>query len=542
MNRWRTALTQRNLRLASGLVLLSYIAAHLINHALGLLSLAAAERGLALAVAIWHSLPGTVLLYGAVAIHVTLALRAIYERRTLRMPPLELLRILLGLGIPLLLIGHVVQTRLAWELHEIAPRYARTVWGLWLSDGEARQLAMLVPGWLHGCLGVHFAFGRRRLYQRLALPLFGLALLVPVLGGLGFLAMAKELASDDTLRPRLDALAAMAPAARESLLGWRETVLAIYLGAIAAIFGARALRGVVERRRGRLLEITYPGRRLRVPRGWSVLEASRSHHLPHLSMCGGRARCTTCRVRISSGLAHCPPPAAAERSALARIGAGSDVRLACQLRPTGDVAVVPLLSPASRTPTPAAWPATVERELVLVEVRWRNQAAFAASHLPQDAVFAAQTLADGASRALEAAGAAIAERRADGVLAVFGLEGTPTQAGIDALAAARGLATMLDALAAQHARAFGSPLDWLVAVHSGRSTVGRFADGGLLVAGSALPALRALQAEAPPALALVVSVAALRRAGETPAEGPVDAFGGVPVQCVRPPEASTVSP
>ena len=33
-----------------------------------------------LAVAVWHSLPGTVLLYGAAALHVALAFLAIYER------------------------------------------------------------------------------------------------------------------------------------------------------------------------------------------------------------------------------------------------------------------------------------------------------------------------------------------------------------------------------------------------------------------------------------------------------------------------------
>jgi adenylate cyclase len=84
--------TLRDVRLASGLVLFTYIATHLANHALGLASVALAERALALAVAVWHSLAGTLLLYGAAAIHIALAFAAIYRRRTLRMPPLELVR------------------------------------------------------------------------------------------------------------------------------------------------------------------------------------------------------------------------------------------------------------------------------------------------------------------------------------------------------------------------------------------------------------------------------------------------------------------
>src|SRR6266496_416464 len=187
-------MTRRDLRLGSGLVLFAYIAAHLANHALGLVSVNAAEAGLRVAVAFWHSLPGTVLLYGAAGIHLALALVAVYERRTLRMPAPEALRIALGFGIPLLLIGHFTSTRFAFELYGLRSDYARIVWALWTSDGEGRQLALLAPGWLHGCLGLNFALGRRLLYQRMRPLLFGAALLLPVLAALGFLAMGRELA------------------------------------------------------------------------------------------------------------------------------------------------------------------------------------------------------------------------------------------------------------------------------------------------------------------------------------------------------------
>src|ERR1700682_3084266 len=62
-------MTRRDLRLGSGLVLFAYVTAHLTNHALGLVSVSVAEAGLRVAVAFWHSHPGTVLLYGAAAIH-----------------------------------------------------------------------------------------------------------------------------------------------------------------------------------------------------------------------------------------------------------------------------------------------------------------------------------------------------------------------------------------------------------------------------------------------------------------------------------------
>lgn len=135
-------ITRRELRLATGLVMFSYVAIHFIDHALGLVSLDLAEQALGLTVEVWGSLAGSVLLYGAAAIHVTLALLAVYERRTLRMPAAQAVRIALGLGMPVLLIGHVAATRMAAELYALAPTYHRIVWALWVSDGEGWQLTM----------------------------------------------------------------------------------------------------------------------------------------------------------------------------------------------------------------------------------------------------------------------------------------------------------------------------------------------------------------------------------------------------------------
>lgn len=64
----RFNLSRRDLRRGSGLVLFVYVTSHFANHALGLVSLAAAEAGLRIAVSVWHSLPGTLLLCGAAAV------------------------------------------------------------------------------------------------------------------------------------------------------------------------------------------------------------------------------------------------------------------------------------------------------------------------------------------------------------------------------------------------------------------------------------------------------------------------------------------
>src|ERR1041385_3942818 len=107
-----------------------------------------------------------------------------------------------------------------------------------------------------------------------------------------------------------------------------------YAAAIALVFVARGVRLVREHHAG-LITISYPDREGRVPKGLSVLEASLRFNIPHASVCGGRARCSTCRVRVVSGRESLPPPSPREAFVLQRVGVAENpaIRLACQLRP-----------------------------------------------------------------------------------------------------------------------------------------------------------------------------------------------------------------
>ncbi|MEE8499016.1 MAG: adenylate/guanylate cyclase domain-containing protein, partial [Kiloniellales bacterium] len=79
----------RRLYLISGLILFAYLLTHLVNHALGLISLEALEAGRLAFLLLWRNPPMTLLLYGALAGHIGLALRSLYRRRRLRMPAWE---------------------------------------------------------------------------------------------------------------------------------------------------------------------------------------------------------------------------------------------------------------------------------------------------------------------------------------------------------------------------------------------------------------------------------------------------------------------
>jgi adenylate cyclase len=465
--------TRRTLRLASGLVLFSYIALHLINHALGLVSLDTAEAGLGIAMAVWSSWPGTVLLYGAAAIHVLLALWAVYERRTFRLPPAELLRIALGFTLPILLIGHAAATRLAYELFGLQTDYAHVVSNLWLSDSQGMQLGLLAPGWLHGCLGLHFAFNRRPLYQQLRLVLFSAALLLPVFSAFGFIAMGRELATHPAAAAAaLDYLSPGNAAQRIAIAQWRDGLLIGYFAIIGAAFGARAIRNMLERGRKRLVAISYPGRTVRVPRGWSVLEASRGFHLPHAAMCGGRARCSTCRVRVTAGDDFCATAEADERATLDRIGAPPDVRLACQLRPRGDISVVPLVRTERPNYRPTAPRPSAEREIVVLFCDFLNRGELAGEHLPQDLLYVLTLYVEALGNAIRAAGGTLSYVELDSVCALFGLERGPAQAARQALQAAGAIEGAMADLNERLGRQWDCKVKIAVTIHAGRAAVG----------------------------------------------------------------------
>ncbi|WP_160777594.1 adenylate/guanylate cyclase domain-containing protein [Stappia sediminis] len=71
--------------------------------------------------------------------------------------------------------------------------------------------------------------------------------------------------------------------------------------------------------------------------GESVLSAALRAGLPMANACGGIAKCSTCRIWILNGGENCPEREGAESDLAGKLGFAARIRLACQLRPSGDV-------------------------------------------------------------------------------------------------------------------------------------------------------------------------------------------------------------
>jgi adenylate cyclase len=240
--------TLRRLQLGSGVVMLIYVFLHLINHALGIWSLELAGQGLTLAMRLWHSAPGTVLLYCSAGLHFALALHTIYGRRYWALPPAEWIRLWAGLSLPLLLIRHAVGTRLAASLYGFEPNYERIVISLITSGTQGLQLALLAPGWIHGCLGLWFRVRHHAKVQRAKPAFFALLVLLPLMSAAGFVRMMRAVVVMHAILPTPDPKLV---AHQLALDAWRHNLVAIYLALVISAFVAGQTRNWFERRRMR---------------------------------------------------------------------------------------------------------------------------------------------------------------------------------------------------------------------------------------------------------------------------------------------------
>ena len=518
----------RRVRLFSGIVMLAYVTMHLLNHAVGLVSLPAMEAVLAYVGGAWSTPPAQALLYGSFLVHYSLALWALWERRTLRLRAGELAQIVLGFAIPILLARHVVGTRIAEDFFGAdTGHYAYLLWvyfvhAPWLG---ALQMLTLVVAWTHAMLGLHYWLRVRPWYARVQPAALVVAVLVPVLALLGAIEAGRQvaaLAADPAWsRAAFAQMRVPSPRTAHELDQITAALAWFFGGLIVVVLLARLVRRMWQRRHG-LIRIDYPdGRFIDVVPGTSVLEASRLAGIPHAQICGGRGRCSTCRVRVRGEIGSLDPPGDTEQRVLRRIGATTpNVRLACQLRPKGRVEVTPLLPPfayAADARRRVDIAQGSEREIAILFADIRGFTALSEGRLPYDVVFILNRYFAAVGRAVESVGGRVDKFLGDGVMALFGIE-SGAQAGCrEALTAARLMSERMGELNASLRDELERPLRIGIGIHAGPIIIGEMGYGGataITAIGDAVnTASRLEELTKEFAVELVVSENVVRRAG-----------------------------
>jgi adenylate cyclase len=225
-------------------------------------------------------------------------------------------------------------------------------------------------------------------------------------------------------------------------------------------------------------------------------------------------------VRVTAGEEFCPPPASDEHATLERIGAPPDVRLACQLRPQGDVSVVPLVRTARPIYRPTAPQRSREREVVVLYCDVRNREEPANDHLPQDILYVLTLYVEGVGNAIRASGGTLSFVAVDSICALFGHEGARDNPAQDALRAAGAIEGVLADLNNRLGRQHGGKMDVAVSIHVGRAAVGEVGSSEppvLMAIGEAIEAAQAVRhAAADRGRAFAISQAVYDGAGLRP--------------------------
>jgi adenylate cyclase len=472
----------RQIRLVCGLVLFAYLVSHFLNHALGNVSLDALAAGVHYHILFWQFLPVAIVFYGAALVHSGLGIWALYQRRQFSWKAMEPLQLLLGLSIPGLIMAHLVGVRFAQALFGTEKLYPQVFYADWVVAPPKMWMlfALLIVAWIHGCIGLYFWLRMRAFFKRTAPFLLAAAVLLPTLAMLGIYqggrTVARQGASAEWRAENLSQRKVNTPAEADTLDRITSAILIGYFGLIGLALLARGARALNERRSGMIMLSYGNGKTIRVPKGLSVLEASLRHRVPHASVCGGRARCSTCRIRVIGDCTSLPEPSQREAFVLDRVGSESDpaIRLACQLRPETDLSFFQIFLPHTSAAGVASAPSHIgeERYLVSMFVDMRSSTRLAENRLPFDTVFIVNRFLGAVSQAVIECGGQPNQFLGDGQLALFGLHTNRQNACRQALRAAAMIGANVAELNQFLKHDLREPIRFGIGIHGGEVIVG----------------------------------------------------------------------
>ncbi|MEP3917400.1 adenylate/guanylate cyclase domain-containing protein [Ascidiaceihabitans sp.] len=474
---WQGNLATR-LRIGSGLILFAYAFFHFINIGLGLVSPTWMDAFQDSRQWITRSAIGSVVLYAAFGIHAILAFVKLAGRRTLRMPVWEAVQIILGLMIPALLITHIVHTRAAHEILNVDDQMGYImvlIHGTW--SGLKQSLLLLIV-WVHGCAGLHFWLRPLPWWHRWQPALIGCAVLVPAFALAGFLVEGRRLvaafADEDTQLDMMDNYNWPGPSEFAFLVKTTEWALTVFGAVILLVVGYYLLRKTLARRRA--VSVHYiDGPAITAPKGLTLLEMSRANGVPHTALCGGKGRCTTCRVVVEEGLDLLHPPSEAEAKSLAAVGAGPKTRLACQIKPTDPTTVFRVFQDGRKRRAHATQ--GEEKELAVLFLDMRGFTARTTGQLPYDVVFLLNRFFDAVVPAVTRNNGTIDKYMGDGFLAVFETADAHSSAQA-ALRATMGIAKALASFNVQLNAEGQPPVAIGIGVHLGDVVLGEIGAAG----------------------------------------------------------------
>ena len=210
----------------------------------------------------------------------------------------------------------------------------------------------------------------------------------------------------------------------------------------------------------------------------TILQVSLRAEIPHTHVCGGHARCSTCRVLIVEGIEHCAPRNSKEQLMAERLAFGPIIRLACQTTLTGNVKLRRLVLDDEDTALvdqskPGATVSSVgdEKRIAILFADIRGFTPFAELLPPYDVIHVLNRYFQQMSHVIDRFGGYIDNYMGDGLMALFGVE-NPDGAALRAVRAGLEMLEALERLKPYLQTVYGRSFEIGIGVHYGEVVVG----------------------------------------------------------------------
>ena len=483
------ALIVRRSRTISGCILFFYVFTHLLNHSLGLISLDTMEQGRAIFLRFWRHDVLFYVLYGALSIHFLLGVYALARRRSFRMSRKEWIRNSCAILIPFFLASHLSITLWGSRFLGLNDSYAFMIISTYIFDpfGYIILGLMLMLVWTHGSIGIIGLIEFREFYSKRRGLFQGLILGLPLIAYGGYIRASIELSEASQSNPitilELISNSNFTAEIGEKIVSLSDLLQFLVYPILLSLFVAfYFIRNLLEKRFNSIQVQYTDGTNINVSRGSSLLEASHKAGRYHESVCGGRGRCTTCRVRVTSSLGELPKPNKIEQSVINRLNFDQSLRLACQLRPETDIEINPLIKLVNHDKQNLRFSnqenlSGIEKETVIMFCDLRGFTRLSDGKMPFDVVFILNKYFKLVTDAVEENKGRIDKFIGDGVMAIFDKDTTISKNCKNALKGAAMITTYLNELNDELSTDDIEPLRLGIGIHSGNAIIGKMGYG-----------------------------------------------------------------
>ena len=483
------ALIVRRSRTISGCILFFYVFTHLLNHSLGLISLDTMEQGRAIFLRFWRHDVLFYVLYGALSIHFLLGVYALARRRSFKMSRKEWIRNSCAVLIPFFLASHLSITLWGSRFLGLNDSYAFMIISTYIFDpfGYIILGLMLMLVWTHGSIGIIGLIEFREFYSKRRGLFQGLILGLPLIAYGGYIRASIELSEASQSNPitilELISNSNFTAEIGEKIVSLSDLLQFLVYPILLSLFVAfYFIRNLLEKRFNSIQVQYTDGTNINVSRGSSLLEASHKAGRYHESVCGGRGRCTTCRVRVTSSLGELPKPNKIEQSVINRLNFDQSLRLACQLRPETDIEINPLIKLVNHDKQNLRFSnqenlSGIEKETVIMFCDLRGFTRLSDGKMPFDVVFILNKYFKLVTDAVEENKGRIDKFIGDGVMAIFDKDTTISKNCKNALKGAAMITTYLNELNDELSTDDIEPLRLGIGIHSGNAIIGKMGYG-----------------------------------------------------------------